>query len=266
MAKLARDCGIKAKGRSLSPRNHVVAMLYTQLTHAIGLNDVCDALHRQVGWLARIRRASPPSRNGFSHANKERPTIMAERLFWKVLEHLRDLQPHFGSGRRFRGLPHRFKRVVHVVDSTRIQLIASCMDWAKRRRRKAAATLKISASCPPGVARILPLGRERQVEIDPRSQAGPPIEDLAEFPVGRPRIGGGLQHDEHALAQVRYDRLGGVEHERQVQLPIVGQRREHAEDDGVDSVQRSEVAGRAQAPAGEVGTELPPCFSRRAPW
>ncbi len=33
----------------------------------------------------------------------------------------------------------RFKRAIHVVDSTTIQLIASCMDWAKHRRRQAAA-------------------------------------------------------------------------------------------------------------------------------
>ena len=33
----------------------------------------------------------------------------------------------------------RFNRVIHVVDSTTIQLVAACMDWAKHRRRKAAA-------------------------------------------------------------------------------------------------------------------------------
>ena len=38
-----------------------------------------------------------------------------------------------------RGLAHRFSRTVHVVDSTTIQLVASCLDWAKHRRRKAAA-------------------------------------------------------------------------------------------------------------------------------
>ena len=37
------------------------------------------------------------------------------------------------------GLAHRFQRVIHVVDSTTIQWIASRMDWAKHRRRKAAA-------------------------------------------------------------------------------------------------------------------------------
>ena len=40
------------------------------------------------------------------------------------------------GGKRF---ARKFKRTIHVVDSTTIQLIASCLDWAKHRRRKAAA-------------------------------------------------------------------------------------------------------------------------------
>lgn len=36
-------------------------------------------------------------------------------------------------------LARRFRRAIQVVDSTTIQLVASCMDWAKHRRRKAAA-------------------------------------------------------------------------------------------------------------------------------
>jgi hypothetical protein len=139
VAKLARETGVETMARTFSAWSHVVAMLYAQLTHAIGLNDVCDALHHHVGWLARIRGATPPSRNGLSHAGKHRDAMLAEQLFWRVLEHLQSVQPAFGTGRRFRGLTGRFKRVVHVVDSTTIQLIASCLDWAKHRRRKAAA-------------------------------------------------------------------------------------------------------------------------------
>lgn len=139
VAHLARETGVEAKARTFSAWSHVVAMVYAQLTHAIGLNDVCDALRHHVGWLARIRGATPPSRNGLSHAGKHRDAAMAEQLFWRVLAHLQSVQPAFGTGRRFRGLTGRFKRVIHVVDSTTIQLVASCLDWAKHRRRKAAA-------------------------------------------------------------------------------------------------------------------------------
>ena len=64
---------------------------------------------------------------------------MAEKLFWSVLAHLQSLHQGFACGSRGRGLARRFRRVIHVVDSTTIALVASCMDWAKHRRRKAAA-------------------------------------------------------------------------------------------------------------------------------
>ena len=68
---------------------------------------------------------------------------MMEALFWKVLGHLQSLDPSFVTGGRYKGLPKRFKRAVHAVDSSTIQLVANCMDWAKHRRRKAAAKLHL---------------------------------------------------------------------------------------------------------------------------
>ena len=136
--KLARETGVDQKARTFTPWSHVVSLLYAQLTHALGLNDVCDALRLHSGPLSALRGATAPSRNNLSHANKHRNCAMAEQLFWKVLEHLQGLKPDFAGGQRFR-LARRFKRVIHVVDSTTIQLVASCLDWAKHRRRKAAA-------------------------------------------------------------------------------------------------------------------------------
>ena len=54
-----------------------------------------------------------------------------------MLAHLQGLSKGFAQGRR--RLAHRFKAPIHVVDATTIELIASCLDWAKHRRRKAAA-------------------------------------------------------------------------------------------------------------------------------
>jgi len=55
-------------------------MLYAQFTHSLGLNDVCDALRANRSRVASIRGATPPSRNGLSHANKKRSSKMAEEL------------------------------------------------------------------------------------------------------------------------------------------------------------------------------------------
>ena len=120
-----------------------MSMLFAQLTHAIGLNDVCDALGLHSGPLSALRGASAPSRNNLSHANKRRDAALAERLFWSVLDHLQKLSPGFATGRRGKGLARRFRRVIHVVDSSTIALIASCIDWAQHRRRKAAAKLHV---------------------------------------------------------------------------------------------------------------------------
>ena len=50
--KLARKHGIKS--RSITPWSHTVSMLYAQFTHAIGLNDVVDALRANRAAMAAI--------------------------------------------------------------------------------------------------------------------------------------------------------------------------------------------------------------------
>lgn len=136
--KLARETGADKKARDFSNWSQVVALLFAQLAHTIGLNDLCDGLRLNWGALQAIRGAVPPSRNGLSHANKERPAEMAEQLFWGVLEHLGQLTPEFIRGKT-RGRAHRFKAPIHIVDTTVIELVANALDWARHRRRKAAA-------------------------------------------------------------------------------------------------------------------------------
>ena len=142
--KLADKYNVTAQSRSISPVSHVVAMIYAQLSHALGLNDVCDSLFNHKGTLSQIRNSTPPSRNGLSNANMTRDAGMAEELFWAVKKYLTDTFPTFVTdGRNYPGLPYRFKRTIHVVDSTTIKLIAYCMDWAKHRRRKAGAKIHL---------------------------------------------------------------------------------------------------------------------------
>jgi Transposase DDE domain/Domain of unknown function (DUF4372) len=136
---LARECGVDKKCRTFTPWSHVVSLVYAHLVHCIGLNDVCDSLQLRSGPLSAIRGATAPCRNTLSHADKNRDASMAEKLFWSVLEHLQKIHPPFERGRKGKGLLHRFKVNVYAVDSTTIELVANCMDWAKHRRRKAAA-------------------------------------------------------------------------------------------------------------------------------
>ncbi len=137
--KLARETGVDEKARTYSPWSHVVSLGYSQIAHSLSLNDVCDALRLNSGPLSAIRGATPPSRNNLSHANRERDAVLGEKIFWAMYEHLGRQSPAFLDRGRGRRQARRFKRTIHVVDSTTIELVASCMDWAKHRRRKAAA-------------------------------------------------------------------------------------------------------------------------------
>jgi hypothetical protein len=136
--KLARAHDSQEHARTFSHWSHVTSLLYAQLSHSLGLNDVCDALQLHSGPLSAIRGATPPSRNGLSHANKTRPAQMGEDLFWGVVDHLGTIAPGFIKGKSW-GRLHRFKTAIYAMDSTVIELVANCMDWAQHRRRKAAA-------------------------------------------------------------------------------------------------------------------------------
>ena len=142
--KLANEYGVSKKSRGFSPTSHVLALMFGQLSHAISLNDICDCLKHHSGALSHIREARPPSKNGLSNANRVRNADMAESLFWNVLAELKRISPGFGiNGRQYCGIPRRFKRVINVVDSSTIHLMANCLDWAKHQRRKAAAKMHL---------------------------------------------------------------------------------------------------------------------------
>jgi hypothetical protein len=139
VSKLARKHGIDKQSRTFSPWSHVVSMVFAHLSHALSLNDISDTMNHHAGALATVRNATPPSRNGLSHANKVRSAEMAKDLIYEVITSLSSRFPKFGRFDSQFKLSRRIKRTINIVDSTTIQLFANCMDWAKHRRRKAAA-------------------------------------------------------------------------------------------------------------------------------
>jgi len=97
LSEVSRETGVEAKAREFCVFSHLCAMLFAQLTHAMGLNDVCDWLRLKQAALAGAG-AVPPSRNGLSHANKVRPAEFIETLFWRVLERLQIWTPPLPPG------------------------------------------------------------------------------------------------------------------------------------------------------------------------
>lgn len=127
--------------RSYSEWSHLVTMLYAHLSRANSLNDVCDGLRMHAAVLACVKGATPPSKNNLSNCNKTRNTDFMEALYWRTMEFLCRTNGGFGSSKCRKGYLRRFKKAIHAVDSTTVQLVAKNLGWAKHRKRKAAAKI-----------------------------------------------------------------------------------------------------------------------------
>ena len=130
--------------RKWSAVSHVVALLYGQLAGCDSLNGIVDAARVHEGEWRNIRGAQPPKRNTFSNANRRRDAAMAERLYWEVFGHLVSVCPGFGQYKRHKGFLARMKRGIFAIDSSTIKLCLNCIDWARHRRKKAAAKLHMN--------------------------------------------------------------------------------------------------------------------------
>ena len=135
--RIAREA--KADIRTFSCTSHVLALLYGQITRASSLNEICDAARLHEPELNRIRGATAPKRNTFSNANRTRDPAIAEKLYWAVFAHLQGICPSFTQYGKHKGFIFRVKRDIFAIDSTTLQLTLDCIDWARHRRRKAAA-------------------------------------------------------------------------------------------------------------------------------
>ncbi len=125
--------------RCFSATSHLFSLLYGHAAHALSLNDICDALAVHESEFLRVRGATPPARNTFSNANRTRDPALAETLYWRMLDHLQSICPGFTQYRKHAGFLFRLKRGIFAIDSTTLQLTLASIDWARHRRRKAAA-------------------------------------------------------------------------------------------------------------------------------
>jgi len=135
--------------RKFSANSHVVALLFAQIALCDSLNTICDAARQLAGAWRKIRGAEPPCRNTFSNANRTRDPKMAEDLFWEVYKHLSGTFQTFTQNGPHKGFIFRFRHRIFAIDSTTLQLALNCIDWAKHRRKKAAAKthLRLDVGC-----------------------------------------------------------------------------------------------------------------------
>jgi len=115
------------------------------------LSEICDGLRLHSSELSKIKNSTPPKRNTFSNANRTRDPAIAEQIFWEVLDHIKQTYPDFAYDKKHTGFLARIKRSIFAIDSTTLQLALNCIDWAKHRRKKAAAKTHMCLNTGSGI-------------------------------------------------------------------------------------------------------------------
>ena len=135
--------------RTFDPWSHLVTLLVVQLSHEESLNGVCD-IAQAMSYEWERAGMEIPRRNTLSNANTKRDPAMAEDVFWGLFRHLSAIEPDFVS-KNYSGYLARIRNHrLYALDSSTIQLVLNCIDWALHRRRKAAAKLLAETETPPG--------------------------------------------------------------------------------------------------------------------
>ena len=138
------DRDVRHRYKGFSVWSHNVALIYQQLTSTGSLSGGCDAARvHESGW-GQLRDATVPHRNTLSNANRKRDPALAEKLYWERLKYFSETFPDC-SKVRYEGYLARFReRHIHLLDSSTIQLVLNSIDWARHRRKKAAAKLHMN--------------------------------------------------------------------------------------------------------------------------
>src|SRR5260370_17988938 len=68
---LARETGVAEDARTYTPWSHVLTLLFAQLTHSLGLNDVSDSLALHSGPLSALPGAAAPKPHTLSNAKRK---------------------------------------------------------------------------------------------------------------------------------------------------------------------------------------------------
>lgn len=133
----------KVKWRTFDPWSHLVTLVIVQLSRQESLNGICDVA-RALAYEWGRAGLELPHRNTLSNANTKRDPKVAEEVFWKLLDHFKATDPGFCS-ERYNGYLSRLRKYgVFLLDSSTIKLTLDCFDWARHRRKKAAAKLHMA--------------------------------------------------------------------------------------------------------------------------
>jgi hypothetical protein len=135
-ARAVKETGAEKACKGFSCWDQFVSMLFCQLGRAHSLREICGGLASSMGKLSHLGLKEAPSRSTLSYANKHRPFLLYQKVFFQLLSRCE-------STARLCGHKFRFKNKLMSLDSTIIDLCLSMYDWARFRRAKGAVKLHL---------------------------------------------------------------------------------------------------------------------------
>lgn len=114
--------------KKFSCNNLLTILLYAQASGKSSLRDIQTGLFVQNNQLYHLGIKSI-ARSTIAHANKSKPYVIFEKLFYALLKQCKDITPT----RKF-----KFKNPLYAIDSTTIDLCLKLFPWAKFRTAKGA--------------------------------------------------------------------------------------------------------------------------------
>jgi hypothetical protein len=116
--------------------DHLVCMIFAQLTGAGSLREVEAGLALSGGAINHLGLRKPPSKSNLSDANNTRPWQFFKDVFVALQAALSSLRSNSLGKKKF-----KFKHDVYSMDSSTISLSLEVYNWARYKTRKGAVKL-----------------------------------------------------------------------------------------------------------------------------
>lgn len=132
--KLANEYQTDKGSKGFSSWAHFASMLFGQLSGQSGLRSIENGINGQGSSLYHLGIPNNVKRSTISYANRNRNSLLFERLFYEILGDVQENKPKHGF---------KFKNPLYSIDATTIDLCLNLFPWADFRENKGGIKISV---------------------------------------------------------------------------------------------------------------------------
>lgn len=133
--KLVKKHDSDKHSKGIRSWDHLVSMVFCQLTGAQSLRDITHGLRSTLGNRTHLGLGHVPSKSSLSYINSKRSWELFKDFYFELYDHL-----------QYKGMPRRtslknIRRKLYLMDASVVPLCLSLFDWAQYRSKKGGVKL-----------------------------------------------------------------------------------------------------------------------------